>query len=48
MKILQEAINEFPNQTVPVDRDERQNVMGLFENASAAWEALDQRFFAYE
>jgi hypothetical protein len=48
LNILQLAINEFPNQVVPVDREERQNILDSLENASAAWDLLDQKFFLYE
>ena len=46
--ILQQAINEFPDQKVPVDRDKRQEMMEEMENAEAVWDLLDQRFFKYD
>jgi hypothetical protein len=48
LNILQLAINEFPNKVVPFDREERQNILDSLENASAAWDLLDQKFFLYE
>jgi Domain of unknown function (DUF4375) len=47
--LLQTAINEFPNQSVPKDRDERIDfITNLREKTSDVWEKLDQKFFAYE
>jgi len=47
--ILQEAINQFPNQSVPKDREERQAVLEeIGERANDIFDMLDQRFFSYE
>ncbi len=48
VNILQQAINEFPDHKVPVDRDKRQEMMEHMENAEAVWDILDQRFFKYD
>jgi hypothetical protein len=48
IEILQKEINEFPNQLVPIERNERQEVMENLENAQAAWEILYRQFFKYE
>ena len=48
-RILQNAINEFPNGTVPKDREQRVVVIKTVEDtANQVWEELDERFFAYE
>jgi len=47
--ILQTAINQFPANTVPSDREERQNILKSIEDiANQVWDNLDQKFFAYE
>ena len=47
--ILQLAIDQFPNSTVPQDRLERQNILEeIEEKADEVWEQLDKRFLAYE
>jgi Domain of unknown function (DUF4375) len=47
--LLQIAIDEFPNQNVPKDRNERIDfIINLSEKTSEVWEKLDQKFFAYE
>ena len=47
--ILQKAIDQFPNKTVPKDRDERAEVLAQIEEiANEAWEELDQEFYEYE
>ena len=47
--ILQLAIDQFPNSTVPKDRSERQNILEkIEEKADEVWEQLDKRFLAYE
>ncbi len=47
--LLQKAINEFPNKTVPKDRDKRQEIMEkIEEKVTSVWEDLDQKFFNYE
>ena len=46
--ILQNAIDQFPNQTVPRDREERQGILVIIqEKANKIWDELDQKFFAY-
>lgn len=47
--ILQLAIDQFPNSTVPQDRSERQNILEqIEEKANEIWGQLDERFFKYE
>ena len=47
--ILEQAIAEFPNKTIPQDSDERQELLEAIEEAASEnWEKLEQRFFAYE
>lgn len=47
--LLQEAVAQFPNHTVPKNRDERQYVLNtIAEAADEIWEELNQKFFAYE
>ena len=47
--ILQNAIDQFPDKSVPKDRDERQEILEkIQENANEIWDKLDQKFFAYE
>ncbi|MEP6612841.1 MAG: DMP19 family protein [Mucilaginibacter sp.] len=48
-KILEAAIEPFPNKTVPVDRDLRQQILDkIRENSEALWEVLTEQFFLYE
>jgi hypothetical protein len=48
-EILQQAINEFPNSSVPRDRTERQEVLEQIEDkANVVFEQLEQKFQAYE
>lgn len=47
--ILQSAIDQFPNSTVPEDRSERQEILKKIEDkAGEVWEELDQRFLEYQ
>lgn len=47
--ILQQAIDQFPNSTVPKDRSQRQEVLEKIEDkANEVWEQLDQAFYKYE
>lgn len=47
--ILQRAIDQFPNSTVPKDRGKRQEVLEQIEDAAnEVWEQLDQTFYKYE
>jgi hypothetical protein len=47
--ILQQAINQFPNSSIPKDRTERQGVLErIEEKANAVFEQLEQKFQAYE
>lgn len=47
--LLQNAIDQFPNKTIPNGRDERQEVLErIQEKANEVWNKLDQKFFAYE
>ncbi|WP_259071356.1 DMP19 family protein [Mucilaginibacter sp. X4EP1] len=47
--ILEEAIKVFPDKTVPIDEDLRQDVLDqISTDASEHWEMLDQQFFKYE
>jgi hypothetical protein len=46
---LQQAIDQFPNSTVPKDRARRQEVLAQVEgNANEVWEQLEQAFFKHE
>lgn len=46
---LQEAIDQFPDKTVPKDRAKRHSIMDIIgEKAEQIWDELDQRFFVYE
>ena len=48
-EILRQAIEKFPDKTVPKNRNERIDLLLRIEaSAIAAWEELDQMFFAYE
>jgi hypothetical protein len=48
-KILQAAIEIFPDKKVPVNRNLRQNVMEDIEDTNKEhWNKLDQQFFKYE
>lgn len=47
--ILQQAINQFPNSTVPKDRAKRQEILEQIEDmANEEWEQLDHAFYRYE
>jgi len=47
--ILQSAIDQFPDKSVPKDRDERQEILEkIQENADAIWDKLDKKFYTYE
>lgn len=47
--ILQSAIDQFPDKTVPKDRDERQEILEkIQENADEVWDKLDKKFYTYE
>jgi hypothetical protein len=47
--ILQKAIDQFPNKSVPKDRDERTELVEQIEDtANEVWEELDEMFFEYE
>ena len=47
--ILQQAINQFPNSTVPRDRAKRQEVLAQIEEvADEVWEQLNQTFYKYQ
>jgi len=47
--ILQQAIDEFPDQSVPKYRSERQHILVQIEvQSDPVWEELDQQFFNYE
>lgn len=47
--ILQKAIDQFPNKTVPKDRDERTELVEQIEEvADEVWSDLDQKFYEYE
>ena len=47
--ILQKAIDQFPDKTVPKDRDERVEIIEqIEETANEVWEELDKTFFEYE
>ena len=48
-QILQKAIDQFPGENVPKDRDERETVLEQIENvANEVWEELDRQFFEYK
>jgi hypothetical protein len=47
--ILQKAIDQFPDKSVPVDRDERiELIEQIEESAKEKWDELDQSFFQYK
>lgn len=47
--LLQKAIDQFPNKTVPAERDERVEIVEqIEETANDVWEKLDEEFFACE
>ncbi len=47
--ILQKAIDQFPNKTVPKDRGERTEIVERIEEvADEVWNDLDQKFYEYE
>ena len=48
-EILQKANDQFPDKTVPKDREKRQETLEQIEDAAnKIWEELDQKFFTYE
>ena len=48
-KILENAIDKFPNRIVPKDRDEREELLMDIENNNAdLWDELDNEFYEYE
>jgi len=48
MKILQSAINEFPDHLVPKDRTTRQEILSKMEGkAQLNWQKLDDEFYTY-
>lgn len=48
-KILQLAIDQFPQKNAPKERDARQKVMEQIEDkVGTVWEQLDQQFFEYK
>jgi len=47
--IVQKAIDRFPNANVPVNKDEREELVEkIEETANPVWNELDQKFFLYE
>jgi Domain of unknown function (DUF4375) len=45
--MLQKAINEFPEQTVPKERQKRQEILGrIEEKAEPVWIKLDDEFYS--
>ncbi len=47
--ILQKAIDQFPNKTVPKDRNERiETVVQIEEAADEVWDKLNYKFYEYE
>ncbi len=49
LKILETAIEQFPNAKPPKDRDERLEVMERIEDKAAPiWGALDDEFYRYD
>ena len=47
--ILQKAIDQFPDKTVPRNRTERQEILEkIEETVSEIFEELDEKFFVYE
>jgi len=47
--ILQKAIDQFPNKTVPKNRNERiETVEQIEEAADKVWNDLDNKFYEYE
>jgi len=48
-KILQEAIDQFPLSKVPIDQEERRELLEKIESeADPIWSELDQQFYNYE
>lgn len=48
-EILQKAIAQFPDHTVPTDRDERISLIEqIEETANEAWVKLEDEFFEYQ
>ena len=49
LRILETAVQQFPDAKPPKDRDERLEVMeGIEEKAGPVWNALDDEFYKYE
>jgi hypothetical protein len=49
LRILENAINKFPNEIVPDDRDERQKaLLELEDNNEELWTELNNDFYKYE
>jgi len=49
LKILETAVEQFPNAKPPKDRDERLEVMERIEDKTASiWNALDDEFYKYD
>jgi hypothetical protein len=47
--ILQKAIDQFPNKTLPKDRDKRTEIVEqIEETADEVWDNLDQKFYECE
>ncbi len=48
-EILQKAVDQFPNETVPKDKDKRNEIVEQIEKtAGEVWNNLDQKFYEYE
>jgi hypothetical protein len=49
LEILESAVNNFPDGIVPIDRDERQEILAeLEEKDEELWEEMDNKFYKYE
>lgn len=49
VEILQQAIDQFPDKTVPKNRNKRQTILKeISETAKSVFGMLDQKFFLYE
>ena len=47
-KILQKAIDKFPNKKAPKERDERENIVEKMEEKNdEIWEKLEEKFYEY-
>lgn len=48
-KLLEEAINQFPNKKIPLDEDKRRNLIEKIEDkVEEKWNELDNFFYKYE